>query len=250
MSEWLVEITPRVSKNDSLQKELQLAQTENLELLRATGQLSKAVEVCRQQTAFWNDVQRDMPQTDIKPYLAGRYLTLTCLFTEMHEVDEANQAAAEAEQMSLYSPQTLSQLARNLVIALYLEPLPIAWRIGSDARALAVESAQKAVDTSPDDGFYWNTLGAAQCCAGDWQSAMEALEKSMELRVGGDATDWFFVAMAHWQLGRREEARKWYDKAVEWMNKNQSESVELQRFRAAATGLIGTANTSLPSGAR
>jgi tetratricopeptide (TPR) repeat protein len=208
------------------------------------------VEVCRQQTAFWEGVKHDMPQADIKPYLAGRYLTLTRLLTEMHEVNEANRVAAEANQMGLYSPQTLSLLARNLVIALYLEPLPIAWRIGLDVPALAVEASQKAVDASPDEGFYWNTLGAAQCCAGDWQGALVSLQKSMDLRSGGDATDWFFVAMAHWQLGRREEARTWHNKAIVWIEQNQPASDELQRLRAVATGVIGTSNASLTSDAR
>jgi tetratricopeptide (TPR) repeat protein len=165
----------------------------------------------------------------------------------MHKVDEANQAAAEADQVSLYSPQTLALLARNLVIALYLEPLPIAWRIGSDVPALAVEAAQKAVDASPDDGFYWNTLGAAQYCAGEWESAIEALEKSMDLRNGSDASEWLFLAMAHWQLDQHELARAWYDKAVQWIEQNQPASDELLRLRVVATGMIGTSNASLTS---
>ena len=57
--------------------------------------------------------------------------------------------------------------------------------------------------------------------AGDWKAAIAALDKSMQLRKGGDSFDWFFLAMAHWQLGNKDEARKWYDQAVEWMEKNQ-----------------------------
>jgi tetratricopeptide (TPR) repeat protein len=239
MSDWLFETRPRASENEWLHKELQLAQTENVELLRATGQIPKAVDVCRQQTAFWEGVQHEMPQADIKPYLAGRYLTLTRLLTEMHEVDEANQAAAEANQLGLYSPQTLAQLARNLVMGVYLEPLPIAWRIGPDVPALAVEAAQKAVDASPQDGFYWNTLGAAQCCADDWQSALLSLQKAMDLRSGGDASDWFLMAMAHGQLSHHADARTWYNKGVQWMDNNQPKNVELKRFRVAATAMIG-----------
>ena len=79
----------------------------------------------------------------------------------------------------------------------------------------------------------------AQYRAGEWQAAIEALEKSMELRKGGDAVDWFFLAMAHWQLGHKDEARKWYDKAVEWMDKNQPKNEELLRFRAEAAELLG-----------
>ena len=33
--------------------------------------------------------------------------------------------------------------------------------------------------------------------------------------------DWFFLAMARWQLGEKDKAREWYDRAVQWMDKNQ-----------------------------
>ena len=102
-----------------------------------------------------------------------------------------------------------------------------------------VELAKKAVELAPEDGSFWNTLGVAQYRAGHWNAAIEALEKSMELRKGGDASDWFFLAMAHWQLGHKDEARKWYDKAVEWMDKNQPKNDELRRFRAEAAELLG-----------
>jgi serine/threonine protein kinase/tetratricopeptide (TPR) repeat protein len=105
----------------------------------------------------------------------------------------------------------------------------------------AIVAAKQAVEISPTLGRYWNTLGIAQYAAGDWQAAVESLEKSMKLRDGGDAYDWVFLAKAHWQLGRKDESRKWYDKAVEWMDKNQSRNEELIRFRAEAAELLGIA---------
>ncbi len=65
-----------------------------------------------------------------------------------------------------------------------------------------------------------------------------ALEKSMELGKGGISFDWFFLAMAHWQLGKKDEARQWYDKAVPWMEKNNPKNEELRRFRAEAAALL------------
>ena len=91
----------------------------------------------------------------------------------------------------------------------------------------------------PKEASYWNTLGTARYRAGDWQGAIEALEKSMQLRSGGDAFDWFFLAMAQWQLGHKDEARNWYDKAVAWTEENQRNNEELRRFRAEATELLG-----------
>jgi uncharacterized protein HemY len=78
----------------------------------------------------------------------------------------------------------------------------------------------------------------AQYRNGDWKAAIKALTRSMELHTGGDSTDWFFLAMAHWQLGDKTQARSWYDKAVSWMEKNQPKNEELVRFRAEAAALL------------
>jgi hypothetical protein len=61
----------------------------------------------------------------------------------------------------------------------------------------------------------------------------------MELRNGGDAFDWYFLALAHWQLGHKDDARTWNEKAVSWMDNNQPENKELLRFRAEAAELLG-----------
>ena len=64
-------------------------------------------------------------------------------------------------------------------------------------------------------------------------------------RVGGDTGQWFFLAMGHWRLDQKAEARKWYDRAVAWMDKNQealkkeSHNWEvISRFRAEAAELL------------
>jgi WD40 repeat protein/Flp pilus assembly protein TadD len=103
----------------------------------------------------------------------------------------------------------------------------------------AVESARRAVAAAPKGGSFWNTLGVAHYRAGDWQAAIEALRKSMELRNGGDGLDWFFLAMAHRQRGEKERARPWYDKAVTWMEKHRPKDPELLRFRSEADELFG-----------
>jgi tetratricopeptide (TPR) repeat protein len=99
--------------------------------------------------------------------------------------------------------------------------------------------AKRAVELTPTEGNYWNTLGAAHYRAGDWKAAAQTLKKSMELRKGGGCVDWFFLAMAHWQLGEKEQARQWYDKAVQWMDKNDPKNDELRRFRSEAAELLG-----------
>lgn len=101
-----------------------------------------------------------------------------------------------------------------------------------------VRLAQKAVEVAPNSGVFWNTLGVAHYRAGSWKEAVAALEKSMQLRGGGDSSNWFFLAMASWQLGEKDKARQWFDKAVEWIDKNMPKSKEMGRFRAEAAELL------------
>jgi serine/threonine protein kinase len=101
----------------------------------------------------------------------------------------------------------------------------------------AVALARKAVELDPQGGF-WNTLGIAHYRAGDCKEAVAALETSMKLQNGGNSFDWFFLAMARWQLGDKEQARRWYDKAVCWMDQHRPKDEELRRFRDEAAALL------------
>ncbi len=93
---------------------------------------------------------------------------------------------------------------------------------------------------APKHAHYWNTLGVAHYRARSWKEAIAALRKSMGLLCGQlESWNTFFLAMAHWQLGNKEEARKWYDQGAAWMDKNQPKNEELRRFRAEAVELLG-----------
>jgi tetratricopeptide (TPR) repeat protein len=121
----------------------------------------------------------------------------------------------------------------------------LAWLLATAAdttlrsSARAVELGKRAVELDPSDGTYWNTLGIAHWRAGDPKSARDALEKSMSLRAGGDAYDWFFLAMAHHKLGDTDQAKKWHDSAVAWTQRNKPADEELLRFRTESAQLLG-----------
>ena len=102
----------------------------------------------------------------------------------------------------------------------------------------AVKLATEAVALAPATGAYWNTLGLASYRHGRWQDAIDALEKSIKLRKGGDSLDWFVLAMAQWQIGKQDVARTWYDRGVQWMEKNQPRNEELRRLYAEAEELL------------
>src|SRR5262249_48684518 len=121
----------------------------------------------------------------------------------------------------------------------------LAWQLATAADvnlrnpAEAVKLARRAVELDPKNETFPSTLGAAHYRAADFKSAIAALEKSMAMRHGGDGTEWFFLAMAHWQLGDKDEARKWYGQAADWIEKNSPQNEELRRFQAEAAELLG-----------
>jgi serine/threonine protein kinase len=113
-------------------------------------------------------------------------------------------------------------------------PMPALWNA-----AEAVALAKQAVARSPNEGNFWNTLGVACYRAGDYRSCLETLDQSMRLRAGGNAYDWFFVAMASERLGKTSQARDWYQKAVAWHQKEQPFNGDMLRFRSEAAAVIG-----------
>jgi tetratricopeptide (TPR) repeat protein len=112
----------------------------------------------------------------------------------------------------------------------------------------AVELAQKAGALAPGDGAKLSILGLAHLRAGDPDAAIRAIEKAMELQSGGDASDWFVLAMAHAQKRERGLARRWYERAVEWMEKNKPHDDQLQRSRDEAAALLGLADKAKSAG--
>jgi tetratricopeptide (TPR) repeat protein len=108
----------------------------------------------------------------------------------------------------------------------------------------AVELARKAVELAPDDGNYWNTLGVAYCRVADWKKAIEALEKSNSLVPAGrePLRNAFFLAIAHGQVGNKEQARRWYDQAVAWMEKYAPQNADLRRLHAETEKRLGKLN--------
>jgi serine/threonine protein kinase len=121
--------------------------------------------------------------------------------------------------------------------------LAITFEPGFQNPKKAVELAEQAVSMSPQNGSFWNTLGVASYRAGQWQDAVDALTKSVQLRPGGNVWDWLFLAMAHQRLGHAEEAGPWYDRAVQWVDKNKPADEDLRRFRAEAAAVLGIVPT-------
>jgi tetratricopeptide (TPR) repeat protein len=105
--------------------------------------------------------------------------------------------------------------------------------------AEALAHARRAVELVPTDGWYHNTLGIAEYRAGNWDAAVAALRRAMELRQGGDAYDWFGLALVEGRLGHADEARAWFDKAVNWTRRQAPRDPELRRLWSEASEQLG-----------
>jgi serine/threonine protein kinase len=104
--------------------------------------------------------------------------------------------------------------------------------------AKAIALAERAVAKRPACGEIWNTLGVAHYRAGHWKAAVAALKKSMQLRSGGDSSDWFFLAMAYWRLGHKCRAHRWYERALQEVQKTLLYE-PLEPYRDEAKTLLG-----------
>ena len=62
---------------------------------------------------------------------------------------------------------------------------------------------------------------------------------SAKLQSATEANAAFFLAEVHWRLDQKDLARRWYDKAVEWMDKNRPDDEDLRRYRAEAAEVLG-----------
>jgi non-specific serine/threonine protein kinase/serine/threonine-protein kinase len=212
---------------------LTLSSMESLaSIYHAGGQHREAVKLYEETVPLMKDkLGPDHPFTLSTMHdLAGVYAALG-RFDEAVRLYEQTLTLRQAKHPG--HPDTLASMD---MLARLLATCPDA-KVRNTSRA--VELAKRAVELAPNDGNYWNTLGVANYRGGDGKAAIAALEKSMALRKGGDSLDWFFLAMAHWQLGDKEEARKCYRRAVEWMQKNKPNDEALRRFRAEAATLLG-----------
>jgi WD40 repeat protein/tetratricopeptide (TPR) repeat protein len=80
---------------------------------------------------------------------------------------------------------------------------------------IAVLLAERRVEDTPDP--FKSTplleLGAVLCRTGRTAEAIQRFEESARNRNGSDAPlDWALLAMAHYRLGHRDEARRWLDR--------------------------------------
>ncbi len=116
----------------------------------------------------------------------------------------------------------------------------------------ALPYALQVVQAKPDNRFYRNTLGITYYRLGRNEEAIETLQEAVD-RLGGGvpaAEELFFLAMAEWQRGSRDQARQLYNQAVEWMGHNKPLAIwtdQLMTYRYEAAQLMGIPGAPRPA---
>lgn len=101
----------------------------------------------------------------------------------------------------------------------------------------ATEAAEMAYEKSPEDPSLQNTLGVCYYRTSNWEEALELLQSSVK---NADVIhNWLFLAMTHWQLGEKAEARAYMTKSIVWKQKGKLDA-EAKRFLAEAETLMAT----------
>ncbi len=268
---------PRGAENEQVYGQLLATALTNYgELLHASGRLAEAEKVYRKTIAVYGPLVEVEPR--LASWFcwetAGVFRDLGTLFTETGRLQEAEAAFRQALASAEKVDSSLADLAdfsrsrsyeglgevfwasgrRDDARAAYRESLAIradnAWLLATcpDPQyrdpARAVEIAEKSRPESfdkQDRWKVWMTLGVARYRLADWQGAVEALGKSVEQHSWESYVDRLFLGMAHWQLGHREEARRWYREAIEWTERNKPKDPQFGRFRVEAEMLMGDA---------
>jgi eukaryotic-like serine/threonine-protein kinase len=183
-------------------------------LLLAGGERAKADKHYRRALDLLTNVVADCPgEAAYRERLAFTHFHLADLLAQAGKTAEAaehyGQGFQIVKELALQSPREYSRCAAwNLATCVdpsFRDP------------AGAVQHAQNAAKLQATNGNSWTCLGIAHYRAGDWNAALGALEKATSLKNGGDSTDWLFLAMTHWRRCEKEQARKWYDQAIQPM---------------------------------
>jgi len=214
--------------------------------LKALKNTKEAEQMCLDSIAFYEHLRGRIPERH-REYRTRQADIYQCLAAHLGASDRHKEACkAYGQAIEIYEQSAMEiPVGTDDQQKFATACNALAWLLGTcpdltlrDADR-ALELAQRAVELTPQVGLMWNTLGVAHYRAQDWLQAIKSLERSEELDPGKHfGLNGFFLAMAESQLSHQVEARKWYDQATQWMEKNQPQNEELRRFRAEAEKLL------------
>ena len=106
--------------------------------------------------------------------------------------------------------------------------------------ATALARARQAVEFNSERANYQDTWGVVLYREARYAEAREALLKGAELHRSLDnVVNLFFLAMTSWQLGEKNEARSYYDRALARMQATYPKNPDSIKARDEAARLLG-----------
>jgi serine/threonine protein kinase/WD40 repeat protein/Flp pilus assembly protein TadD len=192
------------------------------------GQVHSSLKRYAQALADFNTAIKLLPPDPYLFYLRG---------DAHHRLHNYDEAAADYHRTLALKPAyalACNQLAWLTVTA------PVSRRAPDQALLLA----QRAVRLEPKNWNYRNTLGVVQYHLGQWDAAVDSLERAIQDNPdGATANDLFFLAMSYHHLGDRRKARDSFDKALQWQQAHPDitplEKEELRIFCSETEALLG-----------
>jgi tetratricopeptide (TPR) repeat protein len=207
------------------------------------GNQDQARQAFLQAAAVFDGLTQDYPDDPTYPFEQG---------TALHILAEHLYDAGRVPEANAYH----SQAMRVLRVAVQAHPAHaetarmLAWWLcvwfdpnQRDPKA-AVGPARKAVKLDAHFPDSWKVLGVAYYRSGQWDAAVKALRRALQLSRGekkfARATATFFLAMAQWRCGKWDEGLKAYRQATRRMRNNRGTWDDLDRAAfAEASALLG-----------
>jgi protein O-GlcNAc transferase len=166
----------------------------------------------------------------LKPDFAPAHHNLAYVLVRQGNVNRAITEGRESLRLQPDSVKVPGHLA--WILAVYPDRPP---RDYDEAAGLMRQS----LESQPKDPGVHAILALVEYRRGHWDESIAAVERAMALRKGGQAAEWFLLAMALARKGEKEKALPWFDKAVERAVKKNLKEVDVTMLWTEAARLLG-----------
>lgn len=265
-------------QNRRLEQYLARSETNLGKLLVANDRIHEAAEYLNSAASIYSSLVKDFPERSDYSIEGSHCLwALAKCNTLQHEVNlaasNATKAVAQLEKVHKLQPKSLSikdslagmifflshcqDLGNNATqakqdfdraVELAIDrPSPCnnhAWLLAMDVQLSAADLehalilSEKAVQLRPLSGNYWNTRALVLARALKWSDCSNAIERSIQLNQGGQASDWYIKSMALAGRGDLEEAKHWFQNAESVRMSRSPRDRELRRQAVLASELL------------
>jgi serine/threonine protein kinase len=215
---------------------------------RKSNQLKEAAATQKKAVDLWSQLHKDFPHVPDYAHSYARVLLfagkdLMALGRDRPALDHLSEAERVYERLANDFPK-IKNYAREQAWCC----ADRAWlRTASNdpevrKPAEAVAPAKKAIELEAQDSKHWTVLGMAYYRTEQWQSALPAFVEAGKRRATPERIDLYFLAMTHWKLGNKDEARKSYGQAETWRLQHLPAKPGLSGIDREAAELLGIGN--------